>query len=58
MGLLRAGVDGDVAGLYLLSAEWRRRVTDALAAAVHAAGGQWTERDGADYWTTRAPHTR
>lgn len=49
VGLLRAGVDGAVAGLYVPDPAARRAVLDAIAAATRAAGARWEERDGATH---------
>jgi hypothetical protein len=49
VGLVRAGVDGDVAGLYFPAPEWRSPLVGALAAAVTAAGGRWEKHDGAEH---------
>lgn len=54
VGLVRAGVDGDVAGLYVLDPGWRASVVRALADAVVAAGGRWEEHDGRAHWSARA----
>jgi hypothetical protein len=53
VGVVRAGVDGDVAGVYVPAPEWRARVVLALADAVAAAGGRWAEHDGATHWSAR-----
>lgn len=51
-GLLVAGVDGDVAGLYALNAEWRARLVQHVGAAVVAAGAQWETVDACPASTT------
>lgn len=50
-GLLRAGVDGDVGGLYVLAPEWHAPIVGALDHAVTAAGGRWGEPDGTARWS-------
>ena len=50
VGVVCAGVDGDVAGLYVPDPEWRRVIMGALADAALGAGGRWEERDGATFW--------
>lgn len=54
-GLLRAGVDGDVAGLYVPAPDARETVERALADATRAAGAHWEVRDGAEHWSVRPP---
>ncbi len=53
VGFVRAGVDGDVAGVYVPAPEWRARVVRALAAAAATAGGRWADHDGAAHWSVR-----
>ena len=48
-GLVRAGVDGAVAGLYLADAHRRTALLEALAAEADAAGARWEVRDGATH---------
>lgn len=55
IGLARAGVDGDVAGLYLPDPAWRQTVVGALAGAVTAAGLRWGERDGTAHGSAHTP---
>lgn len=55
LGLLNAGVDGDVAGMYVFDPAVRASLTGALAETTRRAGARWEEIDGRMHWSARPP---
>ncbi len=58
IGIVRPGVDGGMAGLYVPDAAARAAVLGALATAARVAGAAWLERDGAEHWAVGAARRR